>query len=318
MKPSEKRKSTQLGLGKVTAEGRHTSKRERVDADADANPGSVPPVSAPPPSGGPISAAPAPRHTLPMESRRAHPPNAVESERPKGEHESKERIARNERIDVDAERAPTSVRHGGPMSRTPIEVTQVDTQRIPRALAGTPAPPRSSPPRWSPPRSNPPGRDGRFAAEEVTGRRPIPARVPGSRPDDRAETGSRTVDGRPIGNRPASGRPAERAPSGAPPQPGSGEATKVARSARMSIREDNVGGAATAAAVGAAGRAVPKIVKTKAEIAAAPIDHRAGFLLAHIDGVTSVAGLVDICGMPEDQVNEILDRLRRLGIVAVR
>lgn len=66
------------------------------------------------------------------------------------------------------------------------------------------------------------------------------------------------------------------------------------------------------------GRAVPKLFKTKAEIAAAPIDHRAGFLLAHIDGVTTVQGLVDVCGMPEDEVNEILDRLRRLAIVAVR
>ena len=56
-------------------------------------------------------------------------------------------------------------------------------------------------------------------------------------------------------------------------------------------------------AVGVAGRVVPKLLKTKAEIAAAPIDHRAGFLLAHIDGVTSVAGLVDICGMPEEEVD---------------
>lgn len=86
----------------------------------------------------------------------------------------------------------------------------------------------------------------------------------------------------------------------------------------MSIREDNVGGAVKADAVHAGGRAVPKLLKTKAEIAAAPIDHRAGFLLAHVDGVTTVAGLVDICGMTEDEVNEILDRLRRLGIVAVR
>lgn len=63
---------------------------------------------------------------------------------------------------------------------------------------------------------------------------------------------------------------------------------------------------------------MPKLLKTKAEIAAAPIDHRAGFLLAHVDGVTTVAGLVDVCGMAEEEVNDILDRLRRLGIVAVR
>jgi hypothetical protein len=92
------------------------------------------------------------------------------------------------------------------------------------------------------------------------------------------------------------------------------------KSARVSIREDDVGAAVKsgADAVGVAGRQVPKIVRTKDEIAAAPIDHRAGFLLAHIDGVTDVQGLVDIAGMPETEVHEILDRLRRLGIVNIR
>jgi hypothetical protein len=71
-------------------------------------------------------------------------------------------------------------------------------------------------------------------------------------------------------------------------------------------------------AVGLASRTVPRIVKTKAEIAAAPIDHRAGFLLAHIDGKTTVQAIVDIAGMPEQDVHEILERLRRLGIVAIR
>ena len=92
-----------------------------------------------------------------------------------------------------------------------------------------------------------------------------------------------------------------------------------ARSKRVSIREDNVGQRVNEVdAVGVASRSVPKLLKSKAELAAAPIDHRAGFLLAHIDGVTSVAGLVDITGMAEEEVDQILDRLRRLGIVAVR
>lgn len=71
-------------------------------------------------------------------------------------------------------------------------------------------------------------------------------------------------------------------------------------------------------AVHGTAQTIPRLLMSKAEIAAAPIDHRAGFLLAHIDGVTTVAALVDICGMPEDELNEILNRLRRLGIVAVR
>jgi hypothetical protein len=73
-----------------------------------------------------------------------------------------------------------------------------------------------------------------------------------------------------------------------------------------------------AGAGGSSSRSVPRLLKSKAEIAAAPIDHRAGFLLAHIDGTTSVQGLVDIAGMAENEVHEILERLRRLGIVAIR
>jgi hypothetical protein len=108
--------------------------------------------------------------------------------------------------------------------------------------------------------------------------------------------------------------PATTTDSGAPRRGG------IARSARPSIREDNVGAAAnhTPDAVGLAGRAIPRLLKTKSEIAAAPIDHRAGFLLSYIDGTTSVQGLVDIAAMPEEDVHEILERLRRLGIVSIR
>ena len=86
------------------------------------------------------------------------------------------------------------------------------------------------------------------------------------------------------------------------------------------VAVDPVGASAKRApdAVGAARRQIPHVLKTRAEIAAAPIDHRAGFLLAHIDGKTAVQALVDIAGMPEADVHEILERLRRLGIVAIR
>ena len=89
---------------------------------------------------------------------------------------------------------------------------------------------------------------------------------------------------------------------------------------RRSIREDDLGDSVGRVpdAIGASGRLVPKLIRARSEIAAAPIDHRAGFLLAHIDGVTSVQGLVDVTGMPENEVEEILERLRRLGIVALR
>ena len=119
-------------------------------------------------------------------------------------------------------------------------------------------------------------------------------------------------------------RPVERrgALSSKPPpsrEPDTGTRRKTLGAIRASIREDIVPASVRGLnALDLAGRAVPRIVKTKAEVAAAPIDHRAGFLLAHIDGTTSVQGLVDIAGMPENEVHEVLDRLKRLGIVQIR
>jgi hypothetical protein len=103
-------------------------------------------------------------------------------------------------------------------------------------------------------------------------------------------------------------------------QPPMGESGSATRSGRPAIRQDDVGSAVRRAPLAhlASARAVPRVIRSKAEIAAAPIDHRAGFLLAHIDGVTSVQGLVDIAGMAEGEVHEILERLCRLGIVALR
>ncbi|MDB4939499.1 MAG: hypothetical protein JWP87_6471 [Labilithrix sp.] len=261
---SEKRTMTEPGLGKVPGtEPRRTTMRERIgETSAGAAPGSVPPASAPPISAPPPSGPPPESRGVPRTMTRAlesTPP--VEKKASKPPHDA--------RLEPDDEGSPRSERG----RRTPIEVTQVDTKRIPKQTTPKP-PPVSRPP--TKPNSRPPNSRAaepqrpdasRFAAEEIpTGRRPI------------------------------------------------------ARSNRMSIREDNVGVAATRAAdaVGVATRMTPKLVKTRAEIAAAPIDHRAGFLIAHIDGVTTVQGLVDIAGMPEEEVQEILERLRRLGIVALR
>ncbi len=357
MKPSEKRTSTQLGLGKVSGEPRHTTKRERVEPGVA---GSAPPISAPPPSGAPTATGQHPRHTRSLES--APPSERVASTPSPASVSSPVSVVRTESkppIDGRAERiesedSPVSVR-GPSSSRAPIDVTHVDTHRLPRDDARARAPSTSSD-----------SREGRFAAEEKpTGRRLISSDARLAREDDRADpdtkpasAGSRTVDGRPIGGkradsarpesgrpapasgrpRPGSARPAGRAsgrpasmrpprsaaaptPSPAPyskPAPSPTPSPIFTKSQRPSIREDDVGAAVKADAVRGTGQTIPKLLMSKAEIAAAPIDHRAGFLLAHIDGVTSVAALVDICGMPEDELNEILDRLRRLGIVAVR
>jgi hypothetical protein len=146
-------------------------------------------------------------------------------------------------------------------------------------------------------------------------RRPLPQRSIEGRPH---QAPSRAPEPRPVSSKPPR-RPTNRPPAPVAPVTEPPRSGRPAKSARASIRIDDVGAAAVKTdAVSVAGRQVPKIVRTKTEIAEAPIDHRAGFLLAHIDGVTSVQGLVDIAGMPENEVHEILDRLRRLGIVTIR
>lgn len=245
----------------------------------------------------------------PLPAAAASAPALADSKPPKSQPIDRvERADRGER--VEREERSTS-------SRAPIDVTHVDTDRLQKPGSGTSVKPASARPVA-----------GRFDADEkATGTRRTAAAD--------ARTGSRTVDGRPVGNssnssppRSASTRPTRssvRPPSGRPARtstrpPAPRETPPVARSRRPSIREDDVGAALKRgpSAAPSAGQVVPRLLLSKAEIAAAPIDHRAGFLLAHIDGVTSVQGLVDIAGMAENEVQEILDRLRRLGIVAIR
>ena len=342
MKPSEKRTSTQIGLGKVSGEPRHTTKRERVEPGLS---GSAPPISAPPPSGGPTGTGQHPRQTRSLESAPPSERGDRTPSPPPGSVRTESRPPVDDRMErIEIEDSPISVR-GPSSSRTPIDVTHVDTNRLPRS--GPPSKPSDS-------------REGRFAAEEKpTGRRLISSDARRARDDGRADpdtkptpaptpTGSRTVDGRPIGGkradsgrpesgRPESGRPASSRPESARPvssrpngarpasarpsrSGGSGRPASMrppgrssgvpasspgasgtpapspifTKSQRPSIREDNVGDAVKGDAVRGSGQTIPKVLKTKAEIAAAPIDHRAGFLLAHIDGVTTVAALVDI------------------------
>lgn len=83
------------------------------------------------------------------------------------------------------------------------------------------------------------------------------------------------------------------------------------------FRDEEIGTSAALSeiAAGISRRAVPRLVRSRDELAAAPINHREGFLLAHVDGSTTVQGLIDISGMTEDEVMAIVGRLRRLGIV---
>jgi hypothetical protein len=60
---------------------------------------------------------------------------------------------------------------------------------------------------------------------------------------------------------------------------------------------------------------VPRLRRSRDELAEAPIDHRDCFILGLVDGETSVQGLVDAAGIPHDDVLRALQRLRRLGLI---
>ena len=278
MKSREKRTTTEPGLGKVDGEARRTAIRERTNGEA--------PTSAPPTSEAPTSAPPI--STPPLSARQTRALEGVS-------------VARPEVVEPELDEPP---------STKPVDTQALAEQdRIERVE-----------------------RVERVEGVERVERRPMTIReepTTDSRELKPAQPSSRPIEGRPLRPsrapepKPVSSKPPRRALTSRPPKAGSippPRSVRPAKSARASIRVDDVGAAVKsgADAIGVAGRQVPKIVRTKDEIAEAPIDHRAGFLLAHIDGVTTVQGLVDIAGMPESQVHEILDRLRRLGIVTIR
>ena len=353
IKPQPKRTTTQPGLGHVKApgEGRRTTTREQLAAEGVTAPASKAPTSSAPGSrntqeiGSSRGADPAPRSESAQQERSdTKPPQsqAPESRPPASKSPQSARLDRIERDD-DHDGSSAVAR-----PRTPIDVVTVDPKRLERASPSRLMDQARGVSRGSADRrtidSDADGRHkgvgARFPDETTTGTRRTTI--------EGKPTGSRTVDGRPISNRPAaerarvttgrpslrpgSARPARasskppgkraRGESLAPPASASKAAEQgaVARSKRPSIREDDVGPAAKGGvgAVGALNRVVPKLLRTKAEIAVAPIDHRAGFLLAYIDEKTTVQALVDISGMPEEDVHEILERLGRLGIVGLR
>ena len=296
MKPTrEKRTTTQPGLGKVSAERRSTL-GAGIEADLHIEHA---PISAPPPSGGNRHG----RMTLPLEKAVNQPEGHVvaPAEQPAssarsrsipsgGDPRSDGEPSSSGRID----RVDTQPRRNS-SARQSFDVG-AEKKRVPNRMSSKP--PSFKPASSKPASSKPPSRPSKEAEARDLERR---GSVGGFSAVEIA-TGRRPISG-------TAGAPVAVAVAAAGP----------ARSKRVSIREDNVGQRVNDVdAIGVASRCVPRILKSKAELAAAPIDHRAGFLLAHIDGVTSVTGLVDITGMSEEEVDQILERLRRLGIVAVR
>ena len=64
--------------------------------------------------------------------------------------------------------------------------------------------------------------------------------------------------------------------------------------------------------------AIPWLVVTLDELQKLPLDSRAGFLVALIDGRCSVEMLLDISGMREDETIDIIGELARLGAIELR
>ena len=110
----------------------------------------------------------------------------------------------------------------------------------------------------------------------------------------------------------------DRSPESSPPVSAERISGRRPRTSRPPVRVDDVGDAAVAIASRAVQTFAPKLLENRSELTHAPIDHRDAFVLSLIDGKMSLAAIVDISGMPSDEIAAILQRLAGLGIVALR
>jgi hypothetical protein len=104
----------------------------------------------------------------------------------------------------------------------------------------------------------------------------------------------------------------------APPVPASSPPSTDAprrRSARRALRVDDVGQAAVALAARSSGSARPRAL-LRGSISDAPLEPREAFVLALVDGQTSVDTIADATGASVAEVVAVLERLARLKIVA--
>jgi hypothetical protein len=64
-------------------------------------------------------------------------------------------------------------------------------------------------------------------------------------------------------------------------------------------------------------RGVPKMLMRSEVLAALPINHRAGFLIDHIDGVQTMEQILDVCAMPESEALALLKELAAMGVISL-
>jgi hypothetical protein len=61
---------------------------------------------------------------------------------------------------------------------------------------------------------------------------------------------------------------------------------------------------------------VPRLMVSAGEVSALPLDHRSGFLLAHVDGSSTMEDILDICAMTESEALGIMKNLVSLGVIS--
>lgn len=106
----------------------------------------------------------------------------------------------------------------------------------------------------------------------------------------------------------------ERRPVARTEPPASGTRPSPRGGVRAAVRVDEVGDAAVKLAAG--GRpSVPRLAASRTAVAQAPLGAREAFVLSLVDGQSGVPAIVDMSGMPEEEVRGILDRLGRLGLI---
>lgn len=63
---------------------------------------------------------------------------------------------------------------------------------------------------------------------------------------------------------------------------------------------------------------IPRVVVAPDELKWLALDHRAGFLLSHVDGMSSIEEVLDVSSMQELDALRILFELREQGVIDVR
>jgi hypothetical protein len=63
---------------------------------------------------------------------------------------------------------------------------------------------------------------------------------------------------------------------------------------------------------------IPQRVMAEKELLSLPLDHRAAFLLAHVDGATSVRTIIDVSGMPHEETVALVERLLALHVIRLK